>query len=309
MEVILRGKNLALIAAVISGFSVFLNSFAVKVIPNSYFFTTVKNISVAFILLSIFLIANKWPAIKNLKRKDWLNLITLGIIGGSIPFLLFFQGLSISSNAAINGAFIHKTLFIWVAVTAFFFLKEKFSLIQYSALVIMVFGLYFAGGIKNFAFSTGEFYILLAVLLWSLEAVFVKKRMMNIESNMAALGRMFFGAVIMLAFLIVTGNKALVLPVSSSQIGWILITSLFLFCYVTYYYKALYAEKVTVVTSILTLAFPITVLCQNAYKNLNYLDGFLVFTPLFLGLIVFLFLPKLAEKAKIFRHKYGRLSS
>jgi len=64
-------------------------------------------------------------------------LLLIGLVGGSIPFYLYFEGLS--KISAINGAIIHKSLVIWVALLAIPFLKENMSKLQALA-VFALFG-------------------------------------------------------------------------------------------------------------------------------------------------------------------------
>ena len=64
-----------------------------------------KNLGVA-VILGIILLRQKvdWGEVKN----QWRRLALIGIIGGSLPFYLFFKGLMIVNPA--TGALIHKTL-------------------------------------------------------------------------------------------------------------------------------------------------------------------------------------------------------
>ena len=117
-----KGYLLVFFTAIISGFSIFINRFGVMVV-NPYIFTFLKNASVAIFLLSVLLLLKDWKILKKINKKQWMLLILIGLIGGSIPFLLFFKGLSLTTGA--NGSFLHKTMFIYVALLAFVFLKEK----------------------------------------------------------------------------------------------------------------------------------------------------------------------------------------
>ena len=56
-------------------------------------------------------------------RGQWGALAAIGVIGGSVPFVLFFEGLS--SATSPQAAFLHKTLVLWVAVLAVVFLGER----------------------------------------------------------------------------------------------------------------------------------------------------------------------------------------
>jgi len=118
------GLLLVFLTAIISGFSIFINSFGVKGFDSSVF-TFSKNVVVALFLFSIIIFLKQFNELKKLNKKQWLNLIGIGLIGGSIPFLLFFKGLQMATGAAAG--FIHKTIFVYVAVFALLFLKEKLT--------------------------------------------------------------------------------------------------------------------------------------------------------------------------------------
>ena len=116
-----KGFLLVLGTAFISGLSVFVNKFGIAVI-NPYIFTGLKNIIITLLIISWLLMMKDWKILKNLKQKQWLLLILIGLVGGSVPFLLFFKGLSMTSG--VQAAFMHKTMFIYIAILAFIFLKE-----------------------------------------------------------------------------------------------------------------------------------------------------------------------------------------
>ena len=119
-----KGYLLVLATAFISGFSIYLNKFSVSFISPEIF-TFLKNASVAVFLIGLILVIGQWQKLRRLKGKQILILILIGLLGGAIPFLLFFKGLSLTSAA--KGAFIHKTMFLWVAMLAPIFLKEKLN--------------------------------------------------------------------------------------------------------------------------------------------------------------------------------------
>ena len=92
-----KGAYLALATAVISGVSVFINSYGVKQVTDPFVFTTSKNLLVALLLGALLFLPASWRELQQLTRKQWLSLALLGLIGGSIPFLLFFYGLKQAS--------------------------------------------------------------------------------------------------------------------------------------------------------------------------------------------------------------------
>ncbi|MBU1954085.1 DMT family transporter, partial [Patescibacteria group bacterium] len=112
----MSGIKLAFITAIISGFAVFINKFGVSLWANSSAYTTAKNVAATIFLTAIILLCKKQAELRHLSKKQWSKLLLIGFIGGSVPFLLFFKSLTLVSAA--EAAFIHKTLFIWVAILA-----------------------------------------------------------------------------------------------------------------------------------------------------------------------------------------------
>ena len=242
------------------------------------------------------------PLLKSqkLQKQDWLKFITIAIIGGSIPFILFFKGLAIST--AIKGSFIHKTLFIWVALWSFIFLREKFSKYQFSALIILATAILPAIQFKFFSWGRGETMILIATLFWSIEIMLVKKFLKNIDFRLLAAARMTLGALIIFAYGIYTNELAQIYGLTA--ISWlkILIVSAFLFGYVFAWYRALSLAPATLVTSILTLAFPITIISVSL-KSFSFpaLPDISSIMMIFAGTTLFLisFFEKWQRKPKI----------
>ena len=98
-----KGIYLAVITAVISGVSIFINKFAVDAVQPPILFTGVKNAGVGLLIISIILLSGKWKLLKSLTRKQIFGLIMIALVGGTVPFYLFFTGLSMVP--AINAAF------------------------------------------------------------------------------------------------------------------------------------------------------------------------------------------------------------
>jgi len=183
------GYNLILATALISGFSVFLNKYAMTFWDSSSVFATVKNAVVAILLASLFLVYKKIPELAGQSRKNRIRLLAIALVGGSVPFLLFFKGLSMTE--ASGAALIHKSLFVWVSLLALVFLKEKITVIQMSALGILLCGVYLFVSPASFSFGYGEMLILAATLLWAVENVIAKSVLKDVSSLTVAWARMF----------------------------------------------------------------------------------------------------------------------
>ncbi len=264
-----KGVYFALAVALISGFSIYINKFAVMEMKDPFIFTTVKNLAVAALLFAFLILPKALPELRSLSRKQWLTLGVIGGVGGSIPFLLFFYGLSLGT--AVSVAFIHKTLFIWVAILAVFFLGERPGKFHIAALMILVGGnILLLGWPKSWLISGGELMIFMATILWAIEAIVAKRVMGQVSSNVAAFGRMFFGAIIMLVYLALTGKLGTIASLTGQQFGWIVLTSLFLFGYVSCYYAGLKHAPASIVASILVLGSVITSLLHAIFNAKTY---------------------------------------
>lgn len=259
------GVLLVFLTAIISGVSIFTNKYGVsKVEP--YTFTFLKNVLVAIFLLSLVLFTKELKT-TNLKKKQVYQLILIGLIGGSIPFLLFFKGLSMTSASV--GGFIHKTLFIFASFFALIFLKEKIPKKMLIIALILIIGNFLLLNLKSFSFGIGEFLILIATVMWGLENVISKHVLKQLSGNLVALGRMFFGSLFILLFLIVTNKINIISSLTYNDVIWILLTSVLLLFFVITYYNGLKYIKVSVATSILLLGSPITTLLSYLFSNYN----------------------------------------
>lgn len=284
-----KGTYLAFATAIISGFAVFFNKFVIGFWQNSSVYATAKNLIVALFLISVILLLKKLPELKRLTKKQWIQLVIIGLIGGSVPFLLFFKALTITS--AVNAAFLHKTLFIWVALIAVPLLKEKINALQFIALGILFSGVYLFLLPNKFSMGYGETLAFIATLLWAIENVFAKIILKNISSLAVAWGRMFFGSIFLLSFLLATGNIGGLFMIDTTGIGLLFLTGLLLFGYVITWYSALKHAPATVVSSILVLALPITAL----------LDNRVLIMPTILIILGVLLVSKFYERIRSFR--------
>ena len=174
------GILLAALTAVISGVSIFLNSYAVRELPDAGLFTTLKNSAAALVLFAVAVPVLRMRARPvRLDRQAGIRLTAIAIIGGSVPFLLFFTGLSMAS--APSAAFIQKTLFILVALLAVPFLGERLGWLQIGALGVLLASQVLIAPPTGVSWGVGETMILAATLLWSVEVVLAKRLMARVD--------------------------------------------------------------------------------------------------------------------------------
>jgi len=247
---------LALSTAVISGFSNFLNKIAITVIKDPIVFTTLKNTLVALFIIGAILIFKKLPEIVSLKKSQIFKLILIGIIGGSLPFALFFTGLT--KTSALNAALIHKTLFIWVLLIAIPFLKERLSAPQWLGVIAIFFANLIVGGFTGFNYNSGELMILVATILWAIENVIAKIALKDISALTVASARMTIGSLILGSFIFIKGESSAALSLNLNQWLWTIIPTVLLFGYVITWYSALKHAPATYVAALLVPATLVT---------------------------------------------------
>ena len=108
---------------------------------------------------------------------------------------------------------------------------------------------------------------MIAVLLWSTETIVSKNVLKELPSRVVAFGRMFFGVLFILIFLAATGNITHFMELTVPQLGWILLTSIFLLFYVTSWYAGLKYIPASVAASILVLGSAITTILSIFYSG------------------------------------------
>lgn len=294
-----KGIWFALITAMISGFSIFYNKLVLIKGIDPLIFNIIKNGGVAIFFSIVFLLIPKHR--RQFIRSwslQWKRLFLIGVVGGSLPFFLFFEGLK--ETSAINAGLIHKTLFIWVALMAIPILKERLSFWQIAGYFLIVYGNFFIGGFSSFKASKGEFMILAATLLWSVETIIANKILKNTAALLAAWGRMFFGVLVLIVFALFQGKLALLFQIKVEQLLPILTSVLFLTGYVFSWYQALKLAPVTVVAAVLVLSTPITNFLTAIFivHNLTAFQWFNNLAVLLGVLCVALIIPILIKQAR-----------
>ena len=253
------GLLLVFFTALISGISTFVNAYAVKG-TSSDAFVTVRNLVVAAAFLPVALVVARNLRAPALRRIDWLRLAVIGLIGGAIPFLLFFHGLQLATAAggAVTASFAYRTLFLWATVIAVFYLRERFHW-----RVVLGAGLLLGGSALLLSWNApvwtdGTAYVLVATILWAVEYAISKRTLRDLPSTTVALGRMGFGGVFLAGYLALTAQWGVVAGFTGPDWTWVLISAAFLSAFVGTWYIGLKRVDLSVATSVLVLGFPVT---------------------------------------------------
>ncbi|HEU5010050.1 MAG TPA: DMT family transporter [Gaiellaceae bacterium] len=259
------GIAIAVVTAVVSGISVYVNSKGVSHFDDATVYTTAKNAVAGLLVVALALPVLVTRATTGTQRRmrpgtrrEWLGLVALACIGGSVPFVLFFEGLSRAS--ATQAAFIHKTLVVWVAILALALLKERIGPLHIAAIALVVAGQAWllTGGVGTVTFGEGEAMILAATLLWAVEVILAKVLLRSLDTRTLAAARMGLGTVVLVGWLAVSGRLGDLLGLGSDQWVWAIATGLLLTAYVASWYAALARAQAVDVTAALVFGAVVT---------------------------------------------------
>jgi len=250
------GIALAVGAALISGLAIYLNGFAVKQLPDAAVYTTLKNAVAAIVLVAAAIAVGGLRETRAIDHRRWGAILAVGVVGGSVPFILFFTGLAQAS--APSAAFIQKTLFVWVALLAAPLLGERLGVAPILALGVLFVGQLLVLPPSGIAWGTGETLILAATLFWAAETILVKRLLGSVGSISMATLRMTVGLVILFAYLAVTNRISTILELGPVELGWVLVTGVILAGYVGTWFAALQRAPASLVTSVLVVGAVIT---------------------------------------------------
>jgi drug/metabolite transporter (DMT)-like permease len=256
------GLALAFATALVSGVAIFANGYGVMAFGSGGgVYTTAKNLVAAVVLLLLAAMATRMRSEEGLTRPrsaaQWAGLLVVAVIGGSVPFLLFFEGLARASS--LQAAFLHKTLLVWVALLAWPFLRERIGPLHVVAIGLLLVGqATLQGGLGELGVGSGEAMILGATILWSVEVIVAKRLLGSLSSLTVGTARMAIGCVVLLSYLTVSGGIDGLFAVSVTQWAWAALTGALLAAYVATWYLALARARAIDVTAVLVFGAVVT---------------------------------------------------
>ena len=265
------GIAIAFVTACISGVSIWVNSHAVARFDDATVYTTAKNAVAGLLLLAVALpllrrAGNGAAAVPSRLRPA---LLAVAVVGGSVPFVLFFEGLARAE--ATQAAFIQKTLVVWVALLAIPLRRERIGIAHVAAIVFVIAGqAVLAGSAGTVVFGTGEAMILAATLLWAVEVMLAKRLLDDVAVRVLAVARMVLGTLLLLAWLVVSGRADDFVRLTASQWSWALLTGVLLGAYVATWYAALARAQCVDVTAVLVFGAVVTAFLAQAADGVAF---------------------------------------
>jgi drug/metabolite transporter (DMT)-like permease len=264
------GIALAFVTALISGVAIFVNGHAVKHFGDATVYTTAKNAVAGVLLLALAapLLGGPRSELPSI-RKHRLGLLAIAVIGGSVPFVLFFEGLARAE--ATQAAFIQKTLVVWVALIAVPLLHERLGWPHLAAIALLVAGqAWLVGDAGTVAFGSGEAMIFAATLLWAVEIIVAKKLLADLDSRLLGMARMTLGTAVLLGWVVVSGRADQLFSLSGDQWSWVLLTGLILAGYVATWFAALARAQAVDVTAVLVFGAVVTAVLSRVADGVAF---------------------------------------
>ena len=264
-----RGVGLAVLAALVSGFSIFLNSYAAHHVSSTTAFTTAKNLVAALVLLGGgLLLAGGRRRVAALPRgpRDWALIGLIAVVGGSVPFVLFFQGVALTS--ATDAALIQKSLVVWVALLAIPLLGERVSVWHLGAIAMLLVGqVLLLGPLTGTHANAGNLMILAATLLWSVETIVLKVALRSMPPLTVGIARLGLGVVLILAYLALRGQLGTLATLGAVGWSWALAMGVVLAAYVSCWLGALARAPAIDVTAVLVAAAFVTAALDAGFQG------------------------------------------
>lgn len=266
------GLLLVLATAIISGVSTFVNGYAAQG-TNSSSFVTVRNCVVALLLLPVGLLSTRRSP-RPLTARDAAQLVAIGIVGGGIPFLLYFQGtqMAVAAGGATTASFVYRTLFAMATVLGIVVLRERF---HWKAVVgggLLLLGNFLLLAITSPLWTNGSTYVLIATGMWAVEYTMSKQLLGHLPSGTVMGARMGIGAVFLLGFTAATAGVGSLMAFSGGQWSWIAVSALLLTAFVGTWYTGLKRVDLGVAASVLVLGYPVTWLLSTLIRGTRVLE-------------------------------------
>ena len=265
------GIALAFVTAAISGVSVFVNGYGTKHFTDATVYTTSKNLVAAALLAALALGAARLRPSSEARlpftSRDRWGLLAVGLIGGAIPFVLFFEGLKRASST--DAAFLQKTLVVWVALLAVPLLRERLNAGHVAAIGLLIVGqARLTSGWPSLRADAASTLILAATLCWAVEVVIAKRLLPRRSALTLGAARMGIGVVALVTWVAITGRLHLLIGLTANAWEWALLTGVLLCAYVAFWFSALSRAQAVDVTAVLVGGALVTAVLNDAAQGI-----------------------------------------
>jgi drug/metabolite transporter (DMT)-like permease len=253
------GYAFAGLNAIISGCAIYINSLGVKLFSDSTVYTTLKNAVVGVaLLLPLFFLAKQRAELRRLTIGQWGKLLLLAVVGGSLPYALFFRGLQLTTP--VTSSLLNHTQFLLVAVLAVFLLAERVGPVIWLALAALLVGTSLGGNLHALRWNQGAILVLVSTVLFAAGVVLAKYLLREISTLNVMMAKMSIGSLMLVGYVAATGRMGKVTHLSVAQWEYVLLTGAILLAFTVTAFLALRYISATVATAIPAAAPIITTL-------------------------------------------------
>ncbi|MGH9107163.1 MAG: EamA family transporter [Acidimicrobiales bacterium] len=267
------GYAFAVVNAVVSGVAVYVSSLGVGLFHNAVLYTSMKNGVVGVALLfPALLLGSQRRRFRGLTRRDWAWLSVVAVVGGSVPYALFFSGLKMTTP--VTGSLGDHLEFVLVAVFAVVFLKERFSPTMWAGMAVLLAGVLLSSSLGLLRWNDGTIFIAISTLLFSVEWVIVKGLLRGRMTPLVVMtAKMALGSAILFAYLAVRGELGPAGLLDWEQWAYVLGTGALLLMFTASIFIAIRLARVSAVMAIGAGAPLVTVALQLAARRSVDLSG------------------------------------
>ncbi|MFZ0216706.1 MAG: DMT family transporter [Candidatus Dormiibacterota bacterium] len=243
------GYLFAALAAIVSGVSVYVNSFGVRLFADATVYTMLKNGVVGFVLLLLLALSwRRWHVYRALSRRQLVWLIVLAVVGGSVPYVLFFHGLQLTDP--VTGALLNHLQFAFVALIAAVFLRESLAPAMWAAVALILVGTTLGTNLGHIHWNLGAWMVLGSTLLFAIDFVITKHLLRDLPTLTVMAAKMTLGSIILVGLVAASGDLAAVGQLTARQWTFVIATGLILLVFTATMFIAIRRIPVTAVVAI-----------------------------------------------------------
>jgi len=244
-----RGYALAVLNMVISGVAIYVNSLGVRMFSDAVLYTALKNavVGIAF-LLPLAVSPSRRAGFRRLGARQWLLLLLVALIGGSISYALYFRGLQVTSP--VSASLVDHTQFLLVALMAAVFLHERPGPAVWAALAVLSAGLTLGIALHTVRADAGLLFVGAATILFAADFVLMKYLLRAVAALTVMTFKMSVGSALLFAIVAARGHLSGIASLSLVQWGFVAVTGLILLAFTVTSVLGLRHASATAVTAI-----------------------------------------------------------
>jgi drug/metabolite transporter (DMT)-like permease len=257
------GCAAAVLAAAVSGVAVFANAYGVRLFADATLYTTLKNAMVGVLVVApLALLPRVRREVGRLRPGQWAGLAVLALVGGSVPYVLFFEGLRQTTPA--TGAVLNHLQFAVVALLAVPLLRERVAPAMWLGLTALLAGALLGADLGALRWNAGAALVAVSTVFFGASLVLARRLLRDLSLSTVMAAKMTAGSAALVAYCAATGRLGAVAHLSGPQWLFVLVTGMILLVFTAATLVAIAHVQVTTVVAIGMAAPAVTLALQEA---------------------------------------------